>query len=99
MKDHDAILLPTVSIEAPRIDEEKVQVKEKEVSVRYALLCMTEVFNSLYAPAISIPCGLSKNNLPIGLQIVTEPGQDKKLLKIASHVERLIKRFPKPPVS
>ncbi|MEM0451931.1 MAG: amidase [Nitrososphaerota archaeon] len=99
MKDHDAILLPTVSIEAPRIDEEKVQVKEKEVSVRYALLCMTEVFNSLYAPAISIPCGLSKNNLPIGLQIVTEPGQDKKLLKIASHVERLIKRLPKPPVS
>ena len=34
-------------------------------------------------PGISIPCGLSKSNLPIGLQLLAAPFAEEKLLRTA----------------
>ncbi len=39
-------------------------------------------------PAISIPCGFSKNNLPIGLQIIGNHYTEKKLFKAAYALEQ-----------
>jgi len=39
-------------------------------------------------PAISIPCGLDKNKLPIGLQIIAPAFEEKKLLQIARMFEK-----------
>jgi aspartyl-tRNA(Asn)/glutamyl-tRNA(Gln) amidotransferase subunit A len=38
-------------------------------------------------PAISIPCGKSKNGLPIGLQITAPAFCEKRLFKIAQIME------------
>ncbi|GAH27585.1 unnamed protein product, partial [marine sediment metagenome] len=38
-------------------------------------------------PAISIPCGFDKNNLPIGLQILSPAFTEDKLLRIARMFE------------
>ncbi|MCX8192480.1 MAG: amidase [Nitrososphaeria archaeon] len=94
----DGIILPTVPIEAPRVEDEEVVIKGEKMGVRRALLSLTEAFNSLGNPAITIPCGLTENKLPVGLQIATKPNQDKLLLKIAKHFEKIIGRLPEPPI-
>jgi aspartyl-tRNA(Asn)/glutamyl-tRNA(Gln) amidotransferase subunit A len=40
-------------------------------------------------PGISVPCGFSENNLPIGLQIVGKPLSDRVVLEVASAFERI----------
>jgi aspartyl-tRNA(Asn)/glutamyl-tRNA(Gln) amidotransferase subunit A len=39
-------------------------------------------------PAISIPCGFDKSNLPIGLQILAPAFAEDKLLRIARMFEK-----------
>jgi Asp-tRNA(Asn)/Glu-tRNA(Gln) amidotransferase A subunit family amidase len=37
----------------------------------------------------AIPCGLDKNGLPFGLQVLGPPGSDRKILNIALAIEQL----------
>ena len=39
-------------------------------------------------PGISIPCGLTKNRLPIGLQLLAPPFEEGKLLQAAYTFEQ-----------
>ena len=38
-------------------------------------------------PAISVPTGLSKNNLPLGLQIIGSKWKEQEILNIAYRLE------------
>ena len=40
-------------------------------------------------PGISLPIGLTKEGLPVGLALDTLPGRDEKLLAIANAIEPL----------
>ena len=44
-------------------------------------------------PAISIPCGLSKNNLPLGLQLLAPQLQDAKVFQFAHAFEKATGNF------
>lgn len=48
---------------------------------------MTFPFNLTGQPAISIPCGVSQEGLPVGLQVVAQSFQDWRLLDIAEVFE------------
>jgi Asp-tRNA(Asn)/Glu-tRNA(Gln) amidotransferase A subunit family amidase len=48
-------------------------------------LCFTRPFNQSGQPAASIPCGLTADNLPVGLQVVAPLGEDARLIA-AMHV-------------
>ena len=39
-------------------------------------------------PSISIPCGFTKDNLPIGMQIISKPYNEYRLLSFASWIEK-----------
>lgn len=39
-------------------------------------------------PAISIPIGFGKNNLPIGMQIIANHFDEATIYKLASYIER-----------
>lgn len=43
-------------------------------------------------PAISIPCGTTAHNLPVGLQLIGRPGSDMALLRIAERFEATLCR-------
>ncbi len=51
---------------------------------------ITALANFGGCPAISIPCGVAANGLPIGLQMVGTYGEDERLLDIAATVERAL---------
>ncbi|MEE1556463.1 MAG: amidase family protein, partial [Alphaproteobacteria bacterium] len=44
-------------------------------------------FNALGWPAISVPCGLAANGMPIGLQIVGQPFAEDRVLALARAYE------------
>ncbi|SLN65480.1 amidase [Oceanibacterium hippocampi] len=50
----------------------------------------TFLFNLTRQPALSLPAGTSASGLPIGIQLVARMYEDRRLLMIASLVERLV---------
>jgi aspartyl-tRNA(Asn)/glutamyl-tRNA(Gln) amidotransferase subunit A len=48
----------------------------------------TRPFNVYGLPAVSVPCGVAKNGLPIGLQIVGRPWEEESVLRLAHAFEQ-----------
>jgi aspartyl-tRNA(Asn)/glutamyl-tRNA(Gln) amidotransferase subunit A len=84
----DALVAPTTPIPAPRIGEETVSIKGAKHSVRALLLRLNRPANLAGVPAISVPGGLTKNGLPVGLQFIAAWADEPLLLEIASAFER-----------
>jgi aspartyl-tRNA(Asn)/glutamyl-tRNA(Gln) amidotransferase subunit A len=93
----DAIIAPTVPITAPRIGENVVQIESAEEPVRGALIRLNRPANFAGLPAISVPCGWSNENLPIGLQLIGRAWSEKQLLVIAQLFERAHPEFRRRP--
>ena len=51
---------------------------------------LTKPFNALGWPALSLPAGLDRDRLPMGLQVVGLPGNDDVVLRAAAALERLL---------
>jgi Asp-tRNA(Asn)/Glu-tRNA(Gln) amidotransferase A subunit family amidase len=49
-------------------------------------------------PAVSIPCGLATDKMPVGLQLVGQQNQDETLLSVAEWCERIIGFNETPPL-
>ncbi|MBV4457832.1 amidase [Pseudomonas sp. COR58] len=59
----------------------------------------TPVFNVAGTPAISLPLGLSRSGLPIGLQLAARFGADDVLLRLAAQLEQALPwRARRPPL-
>ncbi len=56
----------------------------------------TYPFNLTQQPAASVPCGLARNGLPMGAQIVGPLRADALVLRAARAVERVLP-MPQPP--
>ncbi len=71
---HDLLLTPTTPIAAPAV-EGLDAVEQAGRLTRF-----TAPFNLAGLPALSIPCGFTKDGLPIGLQLVSRAWADAKVL-------------------
>lgn len=49
-------------------------------------------------PGVSVPCGVDRQNLPIGLQFIGKPFDETGLLQMAHAYEKVRGIFPTPPV-
>jgi len=78
----DCIMMPVAPTTAFKIGE-----KVDDPLTMYLSDIYTIAANLAGVPAISIPCGFDRNNLPIGLQIITPAFSEYKLLRIAKMYE------------
>ncbi|MBU1912775.1 MAG: Asp-tRNA(Asn)/Glu-tRNA(Gln) amidotransferase subunit GatA [Candidatus Omnitrophica bacterium] len=79
----DAIVTPTSPTAAFKIGE-----KISDPLTMYLSDIFTISANLAGIPGISIPCGFTKNNLPIGLQILGKPFDEETILRIAYNYEQ-----------
>jgi aspartyl-tRNA(Asn)/glutamyl-tRNA(Gln) amidotransferase subunit A len=79
----DVIMGPTAPTPAFKIGEKTENPLAMYLSDIYTISC-----NLAGLPGISIPCGFTKSNLPIGLQILAPPFEEEKLLRVARMHER-----------
>jgi aspartyl-tRNA(Asn)/glutamyl-tRNA(Gln) amidotransferase subunit A len=84
----DALVAPTLPIVAPLIEENEVTIGRAKEPVRTVLLRFTRPGNLTGLPAISIPCGVSPEKMPVGLQILGGHYDEARLLRIARAYEQ-----------
>ncbi|HEX2997035.1 MAG TPA: amidase family protein, partial [Anaerolineales bacterium] len=82
---YDFLILPTTPIVAPTIEGHDA------VEQAGRLTRFTAPFNLAGLPALSLPCGFTKEELPIGLQIVSRAWADAKVLNLAYAFEQATK--------
>jgi amidase len=88
---HDLLACPTVAV-APFPVEQRFPLEiagEKLVSY-IDWMFLTFIITLIGCPAISLPCGLTKDGLPVGLQLVGRPHGDAELLGSASLLEQAL---------
>ena len=85
-----AILQPTTPCTAPLIKEQAtVHIAGQEVSY-LALANHTVSASSVGLPGISLPAGLSRAGLPIGLELDAPLGSDRALLNLVRRIEGVL---------
>jgi aspartyl-tRNA(Asn)/glutamyl-tRNA(Gln) amidotransferase subunit A len=79
---YDVLLIPTTPIAAPLIEGNDALEQARR------LTRFTSCFNLTGLPALSLPCGFTKNGLPIGLQIVSKAWAECKVLRAGHAFEQ-----------
>lgn len=79
----DSIIAPTLPIAAPRLGENEILIAGRKETVRSALVRMNRPANFTGHPAISVPCGFTREGLPIGMQLIGPHFGEARLLSIA----------------
>ena len=89
----DVIAAPTTLMAAPRIDARSVTIDgvEHVLSASGNMVLYRNAFPANFTglPALSVPCGLAGNGLPLGLQLIARPFEESLLLRVAAAYEQV----------
>lgn len=86
---YDCILAPAAPTTAPKIGTSLSDPLQMYLSDIY-----TVAVNLAGLPAVSLPCGKDGQGLPVGMQIIGDCFQEKKILRTAAAFEELRGPFP-----
>ena len=92
----DLVALPTMRI-APRTINDALNREEDPKQREPETVSNCAPFNIFGLPAISIPCGFSKEGLPIGLMIAGPRFSEGKVLALANAYEKVTEWFTRRP--
>ncbi|HET7695860.1 MAG TPA: Asp-tRNA(Asn)/Glu-tRNA(Gln) amidotransferase subunit GatA [Vicinamibacterales bacterium] len=87
----DAVALPTSPTTAFRLGE-----RTEDPLQMYLADVFTAAANLAGLPAISVPCGLTPERLPVGLQLTARPFDEPSLFRAAQAIESRLP-MPRPP--
>jgi aspartyl-tRNA(Asn)/glutamyl-tRNA(Gln) amidotransferase subunit A len=82
----DFLVTPTTPVVAPKAVDYPSTL-EGAMALDALLLRNTRPINMYGIPTISVPCGMSREGMPIGLQICAPPWQEQQLLALAHAFE------------
>jgi Asp-tRNA(Asn)/Glu-tRNA(Gln) amidotransferase A subunit family amidase len=87
-KDCDVLATPTIAVPpfSTKLPLGPEQIAGEKIDPHLGWL-FTWPFNLTGQPAISIPCGWTRDGLPLGLQLVGRRGADGLILRVAAAVE------------
>lgn len=86
----DAWLTPTCGVSTPKVGQFEGLDGEATFREVVPIGAFTAAFNVTGQPAVTLPAGVSKAGLPIGVQLVMKRGAEKQLLALAAALEPLL---------
>ncbi|WP_115788940.1 amidase [Arthrobacter silvisoli] len=98
MEEHNILLLPVACVPAADPREQSFTVEGKEIPWTELGSCCRAI-SILGFPVAVVPCGLSKEGLPVGIQVVGRPYRDREVLAVAEALEKAFGRFSPPSFS
>ena len=81
----DALILPVASVLAPPLGVESFEVDGRKLTWMDALASCRAI-SVLGLPSVVVPVGLSRNGLPIGVQVVARPFREHVALSVAARI-------------
>jgi amidase len=92
---HDLLVCPTVAV-APFPVEQRfpTEIDGEKLTTYVDWMFLTFVITLTGCPAISLPCALTLEGLPVGLQLVGRPHGDTDLVGFAKRVEEALAFAP-----
>ena len=95
----DAIIFPTTPLPASPVvgSDETVELNGVRVPTFTTYIRNTDANAVAGVPGVSLPMGLTKKGLPVGIEIDGPANSDRRLLGIALTLERILGRLPAPP--
>ena len=88
LKKVDVLVTPTISIVAPLIGQQTIEIEGKSQQLLEQLGRFTRPFNQTGLPACTVPCGFNSKGLPIGLQIIGKAFDESMVLRVAHSYEQ-----------
>jgi len=95
-KQADCLFTPTTPVSAPPLGQSRLEWEDGAEDLRIAATRLVRAINMFGWPAISLPCGLDPQGLPLGLQIIGPPFSEARLLRVAAALEAALPRFSPP---
>lgn len=87
--DHiDVLVTPTVPVTPTDVNVKELTLEGEKESIDECLIRFTSLFNITGHPAISMPCGLSDDSVPIGLQLIANHHREDLLILSAYSYEQ-----------
>lgn len=83
----DVLATASQPMVAPKHRTRSVRLDGRDVDAALAMVMLSAPFNLTGLPALSVPCGFS-GGLPVGLQLVGDYFQEKKVLGVGGAYER-----------
>ena len=96
MREYPVLLCPVASIPAFRHGERSWQIEGRAVSYPRAF-SYCQAFNLLGNPSVVAPVGQSPEGLPIGVQLVGRPYDDRRVLALSRILEETLGEWKAPP--
>lgn len=84
--DIDAVLTPTIAISPPTVGALREPAAYRQANM--AVLRNPSIANLMGLCALSMPIGKDSQNMPVGLQLMCGPRQEKTLLQIGTLLEK-----------
>jgi mandelamide amidase len=93
-----AIIFPTTPAPAVKIGEDETFMLNGQAVPTFPTFIRNTGPGSVGAiPGVSLPAGITKAGLPVGIELSTPPGSDHEMLAIAAAIEPLLPKLPAPP--
>lgn len=90
-EDYDPLACPTVAVPPSPVEQRfPTEIAGEALTTYIDWMFLTFVVTLTGCPAISIPCGLTREGLPVGLQLVGRPHGDAALLGQARLAEEAL---------
>ena len=87
----DAVIFPTAPVSARPIgDDETIELNGERVPTFPTVIRNTDPGSNAGIPGLSLPTGLTRAGLPIGMELDGPAGSDERLLGIAAAVEEAV---------
>ena len=98
--ENDYLICPATSIEPFEIEKPFVtEIDGQKCKTYIDWFAITFALTMTSCPIISLPCGFTKNGLPVGIQIVGKPRKENELLSFSYFLESKLKIKDKVPLN